>query len=95
MKLPFSANPCPLPPENMNRIVCERAADYQNASSFPHITLDNYFDEAILERVLEEFPNRNQIKWTLFVNYHEVKLSAQHEDSYSPAAKWLMYHRNS
>ena len=95
MELPFSANPNPLPLENMSRIAGERAADYRNANPFPHIALDNFFDETMLSRVLEEFPNRKQIKWTEFDNYHEVKLSAQKDDNFGPATKWLMYHLNS
>ena len=44
MEQPFSANPNPLPLENMSRIAKARAADYQNATPFPHIALDNFFD---------------------------------------------------
>lgn len=95
MELPFSASPNPLPLENMSRIASERAADYRNANPFPHIALDNFFDETMLSRVLDEFPNRKQIKWTEFDNYHEVKLSAQKDDNFGPATKWLMYHLNS
>ena len=39
---------------------------YVNAEPFPHIVIDNLFDDADLERVLEEFPTPEQMRWRRF-----------------------------
>lgn len=36
----------------------KRAAQYQNASPFPHIVMDDFLDRGVLESIIAEFPDR-------------------------------------
>ncbi|HYR29994.1 MAG TPA: 2OG-Fe(II) oxygenase [Thermoanaerobaculia bacterium] len=54
---------------------------YQNAEPFPHIVIDGLFDDADLERVLDEFPTPEQMRWWRFDSPHEKKLGFYHEVS--------------
>lgn len=38
------------------RIATERAHDYQTASPFPHIALDDFLDQALVEQLVARFP---------------------------------------
>ncbi len=86
----------PLPLENLSRIIREKANSYRTAEPFPHIVLDGFFAaEAILDKVLEEFPSKDQIKWTKYDSYHEVKLASKGESQLGPFTRYLIYHLNS
>ncbi len=54
---------------------------YAAGDPFPHIVLDNLFDDADLDRVLAEFPTPEQMRWRRFESPLEKKLGYYHEDS--------------
>lgn len=43
--------------ERLMRIAREQAADYQQASPFPHIVIDNFIPAELVERILAVFPD--------------------------------------
>jgi 2OG-Fe(II) oxygenase superfamily len=89
----FAANLLPL--ERMNRDAEAARARYRTAKPFPHVVLDEFFDPAILERVLAEFPRPRTIRWQSFDNEHERKLASAAESSFGPLTRLLLYHLNS
>jgi hypothetical protein len=54
---------------------------YVSAQPFPHLVIDNLFDDADLDRVLEEFPEPAATRWVRFDNPLEKKLGFSHEES--------------
>ncbi|HVR38394.1 MAG TPA: 2OG-Fe(II) oxygenase [Thermoanaerobaculia bacterium] len=56
-------------------------AAYQSASPFPHIALDDLFDDADLDAVLDAFPAPDAMRWMSFDNAQEKKLGYFHETS--------------
>ena len=54
---------------------------YASAEPFPHIVLDDLFDDEALDAVLREFPDRNAMKWREFDSTMEKKLGYYHETS--------------
>ena len=66
-----------------------------NAKPFPYVVFDNFFDPALLDRVLAEFPKPGEIKWQRFNNEHEIKLASVSESSFGPTTRLLLYHLNS
>jgi Rps23 Pro-64 3,4-dihydroxylase Tpa1-like proline 4-hydroxylase len=58
------------------------ANQYQNASPFPHIIIDNFFPDEILEQVLEEFPSATQINWYRYNSPNERKLACSKEEEF-------------
>ena len=48
---------------------------YTNANPFPHIVIDNFFDENILNEILKEFPTNLELKGENYNNKAEKKLT--------------------
>jgi Rps23 Pro-64 3,4-dihydroxylase Tpa1-like proline 4-hydroxylase len=84
-----------LPLERMRELARTAHASYAGAQPFPHIVFDDFFDPALLELVLEEFPKPDQIQWQQFDNVREVKLASAAESSFGPVTRLLLYHLNS
>lgn len=84
-----------LPITHMREVAESGYASYINAAPFPHIVLDNFFDPAVLEQVLTEFPDPRTIRWETFDNEREIKLASAAESSFGPMTRLLLYHLNS
>lgn len=84
-----------LPLSRMRDLAGSARASYLSAKPFPHVVFDNFFDPALLEMVLEEFPQPGQIKWQSFDTEAEVKLASALESTFGPVTRLLMYHLNS
>jgi len=84
-----------LPLERMRDLAKTSHEVYRNAQPYPHIVLDNFFDPALLDLILEEFPKPDQIKWQQFDNEREIKLASAAEASFGPVTRLLLYHLNS
>jgi hypothetical protein len=69
-------------------------AGYAAARPFPHIVLDDFFDPALLEEVLAEFPAPGAINWQRFDNEREIKLASASETRFGPTTRLLLYHLN-
>jgi Rps23 Pro-64 3,4-dihydroxylase Tpa1-like proline 4-hydroxylase len=52
---------------------------YRAADPFPHIVIDQLFDDADLDAVLREFPSPEAMRWMRFDNAREKKLGFYHE----------------
>jgi hypothetical protein len=84
-----------LPLSRMSELAKSAHASYSDAKPFPHVYFDNFFDPALLELVLSEFPKPGEIKWQRFDNEQEVKLASASETLFGPATRLLLYHLNS
>lgn len=56
-------------------------AQYQSGDPFPHIVLDGLFDDALLQRIVTEFPQPDETRWMRFDSPTEKKLGYYHEHS--------------
>ena len=84
-----------LPLSRMTEIAKSSHASYAGASPFPHVVFDNFFDPALLDLVLSEFPKPGEIEWQRFDNEREVKLASNVEAYFGPTTRLLLYHLNS
>lgn len=64
------------------------SSQYSKAAPFPHIVIDNYIKENLLQRVLAEFPDLSKHKDSAnqFKNNKEMKLASRGMQLLSPAA---------
>jgi len=86
----------PLLPIEKMKTLCEDPDVYRNATPFPHMIFDEFFDPAILERVLEEFPGENDIDWRKFADAkNEIKLASRNEQQIGLFTRYLIYSMNS
>lgn len=84
-----------LPLARMHELASSAHSSYATARPFPHIVIDNFFDPAILDDVLGEFPKPGQITWQEFDSGAEIKLASAAEANFGPLTRLLMYHLNS
>ncbi len=84
-----------LPLARMQELGQSAHSSYVAAKPFPHIVIDNFFDSAILDAVLEEFPRPGEIAWQEFDSGQEIKLASAAEVSFGPSTRLLLYHLNS
>ncbi len=84
-----------LPVLRMNEIAAAAHTAYATARPYPHVVFDDFFDPALLDLVLEEFPRPGEIRWQRFDNDREIKLAAAAESSFGPVTRLLLYHLNS
>lgn len=84
-----------LPLAKMRESAPAARAAYAAAQPFPHVVLDDFFDPALLERVLAEFPQPGAIRWHRFDNEREIKLASAAESAFGEATRLFLYHLNS
>ena len=68
---------------------------YAQAYPFPHIVIDNFLPETILDNILEEFPKPGEIKWKQFDAVTEKKLASNSELQMGEKTRLLLYQLNS
>jgi len=54
---------------------------YVDAQPFPHAVIDNLFEDDVLNRVLDDFPDAVSMNWARFDNVNERKLGYYYERS--------------
>ncbi len=84
-----------LPLSRMAEVAEASRVSYLEAKPYPHVVFDNFFDPALLEAILDEFPRPGEIRWQRFDNQHEIKLASAAESTFGPATRLLLYHLNS
>ena len=84
-----------LPLERMKTLAATARASYVAAKPFSHIVLDDFFDAALIDGVLAEFPRPDALRWQRFDNANEIKLASATDASFGPLTRLFMYHLNS
>ncbi len=69
---------------NLNAEPKALAPSYQSAAPFPHIVIDNLFDDALLRQILSVFPKVGDITWRKFDTDTEKKLGYWHTNILAP-----------
>jgi Rps23 Pro-64 3,4-dihydroxylase Tpa1-like proline 4-hydroxylase len=84
-----------LPLARMKELAASAYPTYSNATPYPHIVLDDFFDPDLVDQVVSEFPKPEAIRWQQFDNEQEIKLASAAESSFGPVTRLLLYHLNS
>lgn len=84
--------PLRLNPTTDPKALCEA---YVSAQPFPHIVLDNLFDDEVLEEVLANFPQPGEIDWVKFDNPTERKLGYHFASPLARPVRDFLYEMNS
>jgi hypothetical protein len=64
----------------MERLLAEQeqiTARYRAAKPYPHVVLDNFFDEAVLDRIERSFPRPGNRDWLGYDTANEVKSTSR------------------
>jgi hypothetical protein len=77
-----------LPLPKMKRNAGEWARQYRDNQPFPHIGIDDFFDETIIRRILAEYPGEYDASWNrTFLDagtYEEQKLGLDRLEDFPP-----------
>lgn len=84
-----------LDPNYLNELAMKYRDAYANAHPFPHIVIDNFLPEPLLESILQEFPKVGSIEWQKFSNKAEKKLASRAELQMGDTTRFLLYQLNS
>jgi Rps23 Pro-64 3,4-dihydroxylase Tpa1-like proline 4-hydroxylase len=72
----------------------KESGNYSNGHPFPHICIDDFFQESVLEEILAEFPNLEG-KDLFHNNTNEKKFASKGEYRFGEKTKEFMYFLNS
>jgi Rps23 Pro-64 3,4-dihydroxylase Tpa1-like proline 4-hydroxylase len=84
-----------LNPEYLEDLSTKYQQAYSHAAPFPHIVIDNFLPESILNQILTEFPQPEAINWKQFDTTTEKKLASNSELQMGEATRLLLYQLNS
>lgn len=81
---------------DLEKLAAEKERVYQDAEPFPNIQFPGFFEPAMLEEVLKEFPDLSQRRqiWK-YDNANERKLASKGEALFGPVTKLLVHFLNS
>ena len=82
-------------PDYLSDLAEKSHAAYQSAEPFPHIVIDNFLPEALLDEILNEFPQAQDIEWQKFDASSEKKLASKSELQMGEKTRSLLYQLNS
>ena len=68
---------------------------YKEAQPFPHIVIDNFLPEEILDVALQAFSEYNQNEWLKFSNENELKLASKNEVFIPQVIRSILHELNS
>ena len=80
---------------NLNSFAQANNYIYKNAKPFPHIVIDNLFNEKVLNNIINEFPNNIQEIGNQFDNKVEKKLSLNDSEKLSQETNNFINYLNS
>lgn len=84
-----------LPYKRMEEIIRTKSEEYARAQPYPHIVIDNFFEDWILETILAEFPRPADKNWDRHDFPAEVKLQSKDEQLMPLFTRQFLYALNS
>lgn len=80
---------------NLNSLAKQKKNEYVQANPFPHIVIDNLFNEVILEKILQDFPNNIDQIGNIFNNSAEKKFTLNDSSNLSVETNNFINYLNS
>ncbi|HAC66261.1 MAG TPA: proline hydroxylase [Cyanothece sp. UBA12306] len=84
-----------LEPDYLNNLAEKYHQKYVEAKPYPHIIIDNFLPERILDKILDEFPSPQAEGWRRFERATEKKLDSLSELNMGEFTRFLLYQLNS
>ncbi|MDY7024278.1 MAG: 2OG-Fe(II) oxygenase [Cyanobacteriota bacterium] len=82
-------------PEYLDNLATQYQESYANAQPYPHVVIDNFLPESVLNAILDEFPDPETIKWQKFNGNYSKKLASTSELQMGETTRFLLYQLNS
>ena len=83
--------------DRLDKIASEHSKKYQNSEPTNHTYIDNILSDEVAEKVLEEFPGKNDIEWIKKEgdNKHEYKMACEDTEQFPPTIRQVLSQCNS
>ena len=82
--------------QNLTELALKEKQNYKSAKPFPNIALNNFFNNAFLNKVLDEFPDLSKLNDSENYNVkNEIKFSNKNYKKFSPTIKSFVDFLNS
>ncbi len=82
-------------PDYLRNLAIKHCEAYSQAKPFPHIIIDDFLPESLLNSILDEFPKAHSIEWQKFDAPNEKKLASKDELQMGDTTRLLLYQLNS
>ncbi len=79
-----------LEPGYLKDLADKYSSEYSQAKPFPHIVIDIFLPEGVLENILNEFPQAGAIDWQKFDTTAEKKLANKNEQDMRDNTRLLL-----
>jgi hypothetical protein len=87
--------PYHLSAESLMTLADQNREGFQRAEPFPHIVLDDFLPEWVLDRVLDEFPDPGDVPWKQFKQATSKKLASEGDAFFGDFTRHLFAELNS
>jgi hypothetical protein len=84
-----------LDPEQLEILAKKHRQGYAAADPFPHVVMDHFLPDEVLDRVRAEIPKPDDIRWIKFDDARGKKLASKAEAQLGAATRLLLYQLNS
>lgn len=68
----------------LGKLAAKLHGGYVAAKPYPHVVIDNLFDDSVLTELLTEFPNPRTGIWKEYATPEEIKLASRHASEIPP-----------
>jgi Rps23 Pro-64 3,4-dihydroxylase Tpa1-like proline 4-hydroxylase len=82
-------------PERLEERARQAASEFRDAHPYPHVVLDDFLDEALITKVVEEFPAPDDKRWGLHKHRNSDKLACGEDSFLGPVTRQLVWEMNS
>lgn len=82
-------------PERLVKLAKQYSEEFKQGHPYPHIVIDDFLDPEALEKVLEEFPKKDQKVWHDYQSHYENKQELNGEGKMGDFTQHLLYQFNS
>ena len=81
--------------DNLERNVERLRTDYQSATPYPHIVIDNFLEPTAAKAAIDEFPPLDTERWNNYLHVNERKFSNTDPSTWGPTLQRILETLNS
>ncbi|MDQ0597438.1 hypothetical protein QF037_001783 [Streptomyces canus] len=81
--------------DSLSALAASHRERFRTAEPFPHVVLDDFLPEGVLDRVVAEFPDPGEIPWNQFDRATSKKLASEGDELFGEFTRHLMAQFNS
>lgn len=90
----FSLSSYSLPFDKLSKDTDDLRKAFTSGDPWPHLVIDDFFEEEVLDAVLEEFVS-NQARWKTFNSKYEGKNQMNRDEEFGPVTRAVFHSLNS